>query len=373
MKKFIIPFLKKLLRIFEGPTITPLEKDTQKASLEVEPQKKKLEKKKQGKSNIPSIIHKKNPARDLIEIMEVPFLALSKNRRNPIVHQSADGTIKVKVTRHTGHFLASIYDWDIILFVASKMQEILNSGSDIPPRTLMFPRHELLKAIRKHNVNTQQKELEKSLHRLKRTAIDTTIRNEDYRYKSDFGFVDSWEYTERKDIKEIKITLSQWLYDGICAQGALLKVDPAYFKLTSALKRFLYRTARKHVGNSTESWEFSLEKLYEKSGSEREFKKFKSDLRVAVKANDIPGYTMEWVQRYQKCFVLFKRLSSIEKIEQLWEKIEEKNHENIGGTSQTVDQSITDFNNPVHKLPWGKGSRTVGQRITDHRSKDHGP
>ncbi|MCZ0211912.1 replication initiator protein A, partial [Streptomyces sp. UMAF16] len=78
-------------------------------------------------------------------------------------------------------------------------------------------------------------------------------------------------YTERKDIKEIKITLSQWLYDGICAQGALLKVDPSYFDLTSALKKFLYRTARKHVGKSDELWEFSVEKLYEKSGSEREF------------------------------------------------------------------------------------------------------
>ena len=352
MIKFIILLLKKLLRIFEGPpTTTSLEKDSQKTSLEIEFQKKNPEKKKQGKSHLPEIISKKNHARDLMETMEVPFLSLSKNRRNPIIYQSADGTIKVKVTRHTGHFLASIYDWDIILFVASKMQEILNSGSDIPPRTLLFPRHELLKTIHKHNVNTQQKELEKSLHRLKRTAIDTTIRNEDYRYKSDFGFLDSWEYTERKDIKEIKITLSQWLYDGICAQGALLKVEPAYFELTSALKRFLYRTARKHVGKSEDTWEFSLEKLHEKSGSEREFKKFKSDLKVAVMADDIPGYKMEWVQRHQKCFVLFKRLSNMEKIEQFLEKIEENDHENMGGISRTVDQNITDFNNPVHKIP----------------------
>lgn len=259
--------------------------------------------------------YKKNPARDLMEIMEVPFLALSKNRRNPIVYESPDGTRKVKVTRHTGHFLASIYDWDIILFVASKMQEILNSGSDIPPRTMIIPRHEILTAIRKHNVNTQQKELENSLQRLKRTAIDTTIRNEDYRYKSDFGFLDSWEYTERKDIKEIKITLSQWLYDGVCTQGALLQVDPSYFDITSALKRFLYRTARKHVGKNEKSWKFSIEKLYEKSGSEREFKKFKSDLKAAVNDNNIPGYSVQWLQEGKKVFVLFNTLTSIEQIE----------------------------------------------------------
>ncbi len=323
MRKFLIPFLKKLLKLAEGPQTMALEVDSQEVKRELEPKEKQSEKKKKGKTKFTEIApYKKNPARDLIEIMEVPFLALSKNRKNPIIYESSDGTRKVKVTRHTGHFLASIYDWDIILFVASKMQEILNSGKDIPPRSMIVPRHEILTSIHKHNVNTQQKELEKSLHRLKRTAIDTTIRNEDYRYKSDFGFLDSWEYTERKDIKEIKITLSQWLYDGICAQGALLKVDPAYFDITSALKRFLYRTARKHVGRSDEAWEFSIKKLYEKSGSEREFKKFKSDLKVYVMANDIPGYTMQWIKKNKKDFVLFKRLSTLEKLEQIAEGIE---------------------------------------------------
>lgn len=308
-------------------------------------------KKKKGTPKGTELVpYKENPARDLMEMMEVPFLALSKNRRNPIIYQSADGTVKVKVTRHTGHFLASIYDWDIILFVASKMQEILNSGLDIPPRTMVIPRHKIFKALHKHDGKKEEKDLKKSLSRLKLTGIETTIRNEDLRYEAGFGFLDSWNYTNRKDVKEIAITLSQWLYDGICAQGALLKVDPAYFELTSALKRFLYRTARKHIGNSTESWEFSLEKLYEKSGSEREIKKFKSDLRVAVMANDIPGYAMEWIQRHQKCFVLFKRRSNIEKIEQFWEKIEKDNHENKGGISRTTDQNIADFNNPVHKI-----------------------
>ena len=264
-----------------------------------------------------------------MEVMEVPFLALSKNRKNPIIYESQDGKVRVKVSRHTGHFLASIYDWDIILFVASKMQEILNVAQDIPPRTLVFQRHELLKAIHKHNVNTQQKQLEASLHRLRRTAIDTTIRNEDYRYKADFGFIDSWDYTERKDIKEIRITLSQWLYDGICAQGALLKIDPKYFNLTSGLKKFLYRTARKHVGNSKETWEFSAEKLYEKSGSERELRKFMNDLKSAALDNDIPEYSLQLIQKNKRKFVVFKR-AKIGK---------------IGGLLENIEQSIKEENN----------------------------
>jgi hypothetical protein len=177
-----------------------------------------------------------------------------------------------------------------------------------------------LKALHKHNVNTQQKELESSLHRLRRTAIDTTICNEDGRYKSDFGFIDSWEYTERKDKKEIKVTLSQWLYDIICTDGALLKVDTAYFEITSGLKKFLYRTARKCVGYNKDGWEFSIETLYEKSGSEREFKKFKSDLKRAVNDDDLPEYSMKLVEKGKQTFVVFKKLS----VHQIDTFIEEK-------------------------------------------------
>lgn len=266
----------------------------------------------------------KSPIRDIMNLMDTPFLALSKNRKKPITYENPDGTRKTRISAHSECFLASIYDWDIIIFVAGKIQDIINKRSDIPPRTITIPRHEILKALHKHNVNTQQKELEKSLHRLKRTAIDTTICNEDGRYKADFGFIDSWEYTERKDKKEMKITLSQWLYDLICTEGALLKVDTAYFEITSGLKKFLYRTARKCVGYNKDTWELSIKMLYEKSGSEQEFKKFKSDLKRAILDNDLPGYSMEWIERGEKTLIIFKK-SRIHQIDKLMAKIEQEN------------------------------------------------
>jgi plasmid replication initiation protein len=324
MKKLIINLLKKLLKKFGDEEIkkSNLEEERIDINENYLPQPKKIPSKKLPRREIAVLSDSERSIRDFTEMMENPFLSLSKNRKTPIIYESPDGTRKIKVTRHTGHFLASIYDWDIVLFVAGKMQEILNNRSDIPPRSMVFLRHEILEALHKHNVKKQQKDLENSLQRLKRTAIDTTIRNEDYRYKSDFGFVDSWEYTERKDKKEIKITLSQWLYDGICAKGTLLKVSPEYFYLTSALKRFLYRTARKHVGNQKESWEFSIEKLYEKSGSEREFRKFKGDLKAAVLENNIPDYSMKWVERNGKTLVAFRDAPS-QKIAELIEEFKD--------------------------------------------------
>jgi plasmid replication initiation protein len=240
-----------------------------------------------------------------MELMEVPFVALSKNRTEPIIYISPDGNSKVKISSHREHYLASIYDWDIILFVASKLQEVINSKKSIPPRTLIVPRHELLKAIHKHDGKTNRKQIEESLARLQLTGIETTIHNEDYRYRGGFGFLDSWGYTERRDIKEFRITLSEWLYAVTCSQGALLKVHPEYFKITSGLKRFLYRTARKHVGTQNSTWEFSIERLYEKSGSEQEFKKFKYKLRKSVKDNNIYGYLMEWIEEDGKESVRF--------------------------------------------------------------------
>jgi hypothetical protein len=339
MIKFLTSFLEKLtekLKKYERPA-----KNQKKEKLEENlsiPNVKKERKpnqqdKKQGhnsyKESLPvPFLQKrtisKGPVRDIMNLMDTPFLALSKNRKKPIVYESQDGTRKTRISAHSECFLASIYDWDIIIFVAGKIQDIINKNSDLPPRTITIPRHEILKALHKHNVNTQQKELENSLHRLKRTAIDTTICNEDGRYKSDFGFIDSWEYTERKDKKEMKFTLSQWLYDLICTEGALLKVDTAYFEITSGLKKFLYRTARKCVGYNKNNWEFSIKTLYEKSGSEQEFKKFKSDLKRAVLDNDIPEYSMEWVEKGSKTLVVFKK-SRIHQIDNLIEKIERTN------------------------------------------------
>ena len=243
--------------------------------------------------------------RDIMELMEVPFVALSKNRTTPIIYENPNGKSKVRISCHPPYHVASIYDWDIIIFVSSKLQEVINSASDIPPRTLIVSRNELIKTIYRHAGKTTDREIEAALNRLRSTFIETTIHNKDYRYKGGFGFLDSWGYTERKDIKEFRITLSEWLYAITCTKGTLLKVHPEYFKITSGLKRFLYRTARKHVGVQNESWTFSIESLYEKSGSEQEFKKFKYKLKMAIKDKDIPGYIIDWIVKDGNTYVQF--------------------------------------------------------------------
>jgi plasmid replication initiation protein len=320
MRQSISRFLGRLSKSFGGEEVQevvlpqPQQAVEQVSSSKTEVEEKQLivESKNQTKKKTKAIGKKQKDGgivtidpRDIMESMGIPFLALSKNRKAPIVYESSDGTTKIKISCHSEHYIASIYDWDIIQCIAGKIQEVINDKKDIPPRTLIIPRHELFKGIHKQDGKKQHKDLEGSLKRLQTTLIDTTIRNEDFRYRGGFGFLDSWGYTERKDVKEFRITLSEWLYDGICKDGALLKVHQEYFDLTSGLQKILYRIARKHVGIQNKSWDFSIEELYKKSGSEQEFKKFKYDLKKVIHDNNIPGYFLEWIEENRKISIRF--------------------------------------------------------------------
>lgn len=335
MLKFFRPLLKKLAEMLEKlatPT-TPVEEENAVIEEVLPLEVKKKQDKPVPKKKTELIPYQEKPLRDVIDLMEFPFLALSKDRTNPIVYESKDKTQKVIISGHRGHFIASIYDWDIILIVAGKIQEIMNNGSDIPSRKITIPRHELLKALHREGGKKQQKDLEKSLARLQLTGINTTINNQDGRYVEGFGFIENWRYSERKNDREakiIQITLSEWLYELCCAQGSLLKSNSLYFDLTSGLKRFLYRTARKHAGNNKDGWEFSIKTLYEKSGSENDFRKFKSQLKAAVLDDDIPEYLLKWIDKNEKIFVGFKKRSLIDEIDRIVEKHEEEQGKMIG-------------------------------------------
>lgn len=329
MVKFLSAFFKKVAEMLEKiatPT-TPLEEENAVIEEILPPKVEEKKEKTLPKKKTEIITYPEKSLRDVIDLMEFPFVALSKDRINPIIYENEDKTQKVVISGHRGQFIASIYDWDIILVVAGKIQEILNKGSDIPSRKVTIPRHELLKALHRQGGRKEQKNLEKSLDRLKSTLINTTVNNKDYRHKAGFGFIDSWGYLERKNDREtriIHISLSDWLYELCCAKGSLLKSNSLYFDLTSGLKRFLYRTARKHAGNNKDGWEFSVEQLYEKSGSESNFKLFKSKIKSAISDNNLPDYSLEWIDKNGKISIGFKKRSTIDEIDRIVEKNEEE-------------------------------------------------
>ena len=238
--------------------------------------------------------------RDQRETMERPFFSLSKRKRiNPIEYHSPDGSVWVKVEAVPAYGMATIWDADILIWVASTLMEMRERGITDLPRTLRFHPYNLLKAIQRDVGGDQYKRLREALERLKGTIISTNIRGDSKTRRAMFGWLDDWseEIDENtQQTKEMTITLSNWIYKGIIMQGGVLSVHPDYFLLTGGLERCLYRIARKHAGMQAHGWTCTVATLYNKTGSESSTKEFSRMLRKIVTANTLPEYNLTWIE-----------------------------------------------------------------------------
>ena len=92
------------------------------------------------------------------------------------------------------------------------------------------------------------------------------------------------------------LTVSDWFYEGILMDSNLLSIDPAYFSISGGRERWLYRVARKHAGAAgPEGFAISLPTLFEKSGADGTYRRFKFEMlnlakRCHGRNSAIPGY-----------------------------------------------------------------------------------
>ena len=94
-----------------------------------------------------------------------------------------------------------------------------------------------------------------------------------------------------KQSRGMTLTLSDWFYEGLLMDGGLLSIDPVYFSITGGRERWLYRVARKHAGGAgEEGFAIPLPTLFEKSGAEGTYRRFKFEMLAIVRRNDIPGF-----------------------------------------------------------------------------------
>lgn len=235
--------------------------------------------------------------RDYQETMQRPFFSLAKNKRlKPIDYVSPDGRVTVHVSANPQYGMATIWDADILIFLASVVSEKKRSrANDIGPVVQIHPGH-LLQRIGRDTSGRSYERLLQALDRLQSTTIKTNIRA-GKRRETVFSWIDS--YTHLVDEKTgrslgMEISMSRWFYEGVLSDEALLSIDPAYFDITSGLGRWLYRVARKHAGgNGPAGFVINFTTLYEKSGSERQFRQFKADLIALARANALPEIHLE--------------------------------------------------------------------------------
>jgi plasmid replication initiation protein len=90
----------------------------------------------------------------------------------------------------------------------------------------------------------------------------------------------------------IELILPDWFYAGVLDAALVLTIDPAYFRLTGGIERWLYRLVRKHGGHQPGGWQFDFRHLHRKSGSTAKPYDFAYDLRALVARQSLPGYVL---------------------------------------------------------------------------------
>ena len=236
--------------------------------------------------------------KDQQETMERPFLSFSSTnpQKTTLEYISPDGKTWVKVIPHPDYGMATIHDWDVMIWAASHIWEAIRNNEPYS-RVVRFYPHSLLKSIRRHaGGSTDYDRLRSALDRLKTTTVKTNIRAKGRRKEVTFGWLDDWmeiEDTETGEILCWEIAINRWVYEGLTDRRRILTIDQDYFLLRNGTDRWLYRLARKHAGTQATGFTVSMETLYNKSGSNREFKKWRHDTKKRVTDCQILGYCFD--------------------------------------------------------------------------------
>lgn len=236
------------------------------------------------------------PLRDDKEIMSAPMVSLSKKPPSTLEWTGPSGQ-HVKISAETGDRIATIYDFDIVIWAISQINTKIERGEADPGATITFRPYDLLRAIRRGTSGRNYQDLKASIDRLRATRVITTIRRRNKDRLEDFNLLSeaSWEEDKEGRPLGMQLTLPRWIYRAIQSRKEILAISVEYFDLTSGLDRFLYRLARRHVGNgldNPEGWAFSFRDLHKRTGSPSAFGGFSRDLRKAIARDQLPTYTM---------------------------------------------------------------------------------
>ncbi len=125
--------------------------------------------------------------------------------------------------------------------------------------------------------------------------MKTNIRAKGRRKERQFGWIEGWVDDETGQSRGMTLTVSEWFHEGVLMDGGVLAVDPAFFNITGGRERWLYRVARKHAGgHGAEGFAVALPTLFEKSGAEGDYRRFKFELHRIVQGNELPEFHLAW-------------------------------------------------------------------------------
>lgn len=230
-------------------------------------------------------------------LMAFPFFALSKTKwTKPLEYKTEAVSIEIVCTPKG---VATIYDKEVLLYIASLMVAKLDAGEQVS-QDFYFTAHDLFRVTGVSGSSRSYTRLSDALERLQGTQIKTNIEAGGEGQAGFFSWLSDAQlhYTKTskgdKRLKAIKVRLCDWLYRAILRDRRVLDYDPTYFQL-GPIERRLYEVARSACGHGP--IEVELEELRLQTGYQSSLKHFRYELKRIADESSIPGFLFDLVDR----------------------------------------------------------------------------
>lgn len=229
-------------------------------------------------------------------LMAFPFFALSKNAwMKPLSYQADKVSIEV---RPSASGVATIYDKEIVLYIASLMAAKIEAGEEVA-QDFVFTAHDLFTVTGSNQSARSYGRLSEALERLQGTQIKTNIEAGGEGEEGFFSWLSEAKlhYTHTRGgerrLKAVKARLCDWLYRAILLDRHVLDYASAYFQL-GPIERRIYEVARS-TGDG-KGLDVDLAAFRLQIGYQNPLANFRAALRQIAQADIIPGYHLELVE-----------------------------------------------------------------------------
>ncbi|MFC6623846.1 replication initiator protein A [Novosphingobium panipatense] len=232
-------------------------------------------------------------------LMAFPFFALAKSAwMKPVSYHQGPVSIEV---RPSANGVATIYDKEIVLYIASLMAAKIEAGEQVG-QDFRFTAHDLFAVTGSNQSARSYKRLSDALERLQGTQIKTNIEAGG---EGEEGFF-SWLSEARlhysktrngeKRLKAVQVRLCDWLYRAILRDRQVLDYASTYFQL-GPIERRIYEVARAS-GPDVPGQEFcvDLETFRLQIGYQNPLSNFRTALKQVTGTGAIPDYDVELVE-----------------------------------------------------------------------------
>lgn len=230
-------------------------------------------------------------------LMAFPFFALSKNAwMKPLAYATPDVSIEV---RPSARGVATIYDKEIVLYIASLMASKIAVGASVA-QDFVFTAHDLFSVTGANHSARSYARLSDALERLQGTQIRTNIEAGG---EGEEGFF-SWLSEARlqyartrsgeKRLKAVKVRLCDWLFRAILRDGNVLDYAATYFQL-GPIERRIYEVARSTCTDD-EVLEIDLATFRLQIGFQNHLSNFRIAIRQIATADSIPDYHLRLIE-----------------------------------------------------------------------------